>query len=263
MKLSVLQFQPKLLDVQENLSRLKALLEGIESDLVVLPELVTSGYVFASQAEVLSVAETIPEGISFKCFAELAKRRNFSLVYGFPERSGEQVYNSSILINPDGSYHIYRKIHLFDREKLFFQPGDKAFEVHSAKHGVKIGMMICFDWQFPEATRSLALAGAQIICHPANLVLPWCQEAMKLRSLENRVFSVTANRTGKEINGDAEVSFTGCSQIISPMGEILLRLTPDEEGAITIEIDETKALNKHISMRNDAFADRRPELYKL
>ncbi len=263
MKLTVVQFQPKLLDVQGNVARLLSILENVDSDLVVLPELVSSGYVFGSRAEVFGVAESVGEGHTYQSFAELARKRNTSIVYGFPERSGEVVYNSSVLINPDGSYYVYRKIHLFDREKLFFEPGDGIFEVHRAKHDVKIGMMICFDWQFPEAARSLALAGAQIICHPANLVLPWCQEAMKLRSLENRVFSITANRIGREVNGDASASFTGCSQILSPMGEVLLRLGNNEEAAVTIEINADRALNKQITGRNDAFADRRPECYRL
>ncbi|PKN73147.1 MAG: beta-ureidopropionase [Candidatus Cloacimonetes bacterium HGW-Cloacimonetes-3] len=263
MKVTVLQFQPKLLAVQDNVERLSPMLEGITSDLVVMPELVTSGYVFASLQEVRNVAESVPEGASFTRFAKLAQERNFSLVYGFPENDEGVFYNSSVLINPDGSYHVYRKVHLFDREKLFFQPGDKAFDVCVAKNGVTIGMMICFDWQFPEAARSLALAGAQIICHPANLVLPWCQEAMKLRSLENRVFSVTANRTGTEVNGNTKLSFTGCSQILSPLGEVLLRLSEDEEAAITIDIDVERALDKRITERNDAFKDRRPELYRL
>ncbi|MDY0152498.1 MAG: nitrilase-related carbon-nitrogen hydrolase, partial [Candidatus Cloacimonas sp.] len=172
-------------------------------------------------------------------------------------------YNSCALINPDGSYFVYRKIHLFNREKLFFQPGDAPFEVCNAKNGIKIGMMICFDWQFPEATRSLALQGAQIICHPSNLVLPWCQQAMKVRSLENRVFSITANRIGTEVNGDLAETFTGCSQILSIKGDVLASLEIADEGIATVEIDPQHALNKSISERNDAFNDRRPDLYTL
>jgi len=263
MKVTVVQFQPKLLAVDENITRLAAMLDKIDSDLVVLPELATSGYLFSSMKELKKVAESIPDGSAFKRFAKLAKERDFSIVYGFPEKCGDKVFNSSVLINPDGSYNTYRKIHLFDRETLYFSPGDKGFVVQNAKNNVKIGMMICFDWQFPEAARTLALAGAQIICHPSNLVLPWCQESMKLRSLENRVFSITANRTGKETIADAELNFTGCSQILSPLGEILVRLSTDEENTATIEIDETKALDKRISERNDAFADRRREFYKL
>lgn len=263
MKVSVLQYQPKLLDVDANLSRMENMLKGHETDLLVLPELATSGYLFGSSEEVFAVAETVPEGKSYKMFSALATKLDCSIVYGFPELSGDKVYNSCALVNPDGSYAVYRKVHLFDRETLFFSPGDKAFEVTEAKGGVKVGLMICFDWQFPEAARSLALQGAQVICHPSNLVLPWCQEAMKTRSLENRVFSITANRVGSDRHGELELEFTGCSQILSPLGEILVRLDRDEESIASVEIDEQRSTNKQVTKHNNAFADRRPEMYKL
>jgi len=123
--------------------------------------------------------------------------------------------------------------------------------------------MICFDWQFPEAARTLALAGAQIICHPANLVLPWCQQAMKIRCLENRVFAVTANRIGTELNAGEKVSFTGQSQILNTKGEVLSSLSVSQEGTITAEINPEEANNKTVTERNDAFKDRRPEFYNL
>jgi predicted amidohydrolase len=123
--------------------------------------------------------------------------------------------------------------------------------------------MICFDWQFPEAARSLALQGAEILCHPSNLVLPWCQEAMKTRSLENRIFSITANRVGTEVNGELSEHFTGQSQILSTKGEILIRLNDNEEGIYTVSIDPAKAADKTVTERNNAFSDRRAELYSL
>lgn len=263
MKVSVLQYQPKLLDTIFNLNRIQNMLQNVQTDLLVLPELATSGYLFSSLEEVQSVAETVPDGDSYRMFSSLAKRNNCSIVYGFPERCGDRVYNSCALVNPDGSYSLYRKIHLFDREKMFFSAGDTAFGVNTCKGGTSVGMMICFDWQFPEAARSLALQGAEIICHPSNLVLPWCQEAMKTRSLENRVFSITANRVGKDINGELELEFTGSSQILSPLGEILLRLGRDEETVMTIEIDVNRSHNKQVTQHNNAFTDRRPEMYRL
>ncbi len=168
-----------------------------------------------------------------------------------------------MLIMPDGRFYNYRKTHLFNREKLFFSPGDTGFQVFSILDNIKIGMMICFDWQFPEAARTLALAGAQIICHPANLVLPWCQQAMKIRCLENRVFAVTANRIGTELNAGEKVSFTGQSQILNTKGEVLSSLSVSQEGTITAEINSEEANNKTVTERNDAFKDRRPELYNL
>ena len=262
-RVSVLQFEPRLLDPKANLETLQSMLSGLETDLVVLPELALSGYVFASQDEVDAVSESIPEGPCFHALMGTAKTGNFSIVYGFSEKANGVCYNSSALINPDGSHYIYRKTHLFNREKLFFNPGDTGFKVFPAKHGVPVGMMICFDWQFPESARALALRGARIICHPSNLVLPWCQQAMITRSLENRVFSITSNRVGTERNGELEETFTGASQILSTKGEVLARLQTTGSGITTCEIDPDLAAVKTVTQRNDAFADRRPEFYQL
>jgi len=260
-RVSVLQFEPRLLDLSANLERLKQLLSGLETDLVVLPELCASGYVFLSRDEVASVSEEVPSGPAFGTFSSLAWERQCSIVYGFAERSGDRFFNSAALVNPDGSHYVYRKTHLFNREKLFFTPGDTGLNVFPAKNGVQVGLMVCFDWQFPEAARTLALKGAQIICHPSNLVLPWCQQAMITRSLENRVFSITSNRTGKESNGSESLDFTGQSQILGTKGEILVRMNENETGVRSCEIDPELALDKQVTPLNDAFKDRRPALY--
>lgn len=258
---SLLQYCPRVLDVDANLAQIESMLEGIETDLLVLPELAATGYVFASLDEVDRVAEAFPSGRSSQFFHDLAARKNISIVYGFTEKADGAYYNSAALVNPDGSHHLYRKVHLFDREKLFFTPGDRPFDIAAAKNGVQVGLMVCYDWQFPEAARSLALKGAQIICHPANLVLPWCQQAMLTRSLENRVFTITANRTGTETNAGISLSFTGQSQITGTKGEVLLRMDAVQEGIASVVIDPSLALDKSTTSRNDAFADRRPEMY--
>jgi len=268
MKVSVVQSEPKLLDKQHNLQLHSDLINSLETDLLVLPELCTSGYVFESEKQLLSIAEEAGTGESFAFFTALAERKNCSIVFGFPElestsNAKPRIFNSSALINPDGSWKIYRKTHLFNREKLFFSPGDTGFFVCEAKNKVKIGMMVCFDWQFPESARSLALQGAQLICHPSNLVLPWCQQAMKTRSLENRVFSITANRTGTEGEDQNRLTFTGASQILGTRGELLASLSITEPGVATVEINPELAENKEVTPLNNAFADRRPELYVL
>ncbi|MGI6197662.1 MAG: nitrilase-related carbon-nitrogen hydrolase [Candidatus Cloacimonadaceae bacterium] len=261
-RVSVLQYEPKFLKQEENLEVVKRMLNGLQTDLVVLPELALSGYVFVEMDEVMQIAESVPDGKCFQALLKVAKDNDFSIVYGFAERAGDLVYNSSALLNPDGSYHVYRKTHLFYREKLFFEPGDTGFAVYPAKGGVKIGMMICFDWQFPESARTLAMRGAQIICHPSNLVLPWCQQAMITRSLENRVFTITSNRIGTEINGDQQQTFTGAAQILGTKGEILARMETEGVGIETREIDPSLALDKSVSSLNGVFADRRPDFYE-
>ena len=263
MKVSVLQFEPRLLDKAYNLMRITDLLSSLKTDLVVMPELCTSGYVFSTKEEVYSIAEVSGKGEAFLALSNIATKNNCSIVYGYPEVDGDKLYNSSMLIMPDGDYDNYRKTHLFNREKLFFSPGDTGFQVFTTPAGVKIGMMICFDWQFPEAARTLALSGAQIICHPTNLVLPWCQAAMKIRSLENRVFTITSNRIGTETNAGVTISFTGASQVLNTKGELLANLPVNKEGIATAEINPLEANDKTITERNDAFKDRRPELYRL
>ncbi len=260
-RVAVVQFQPELLNSDQNLRRLEEKLNKVQVDLVVLPELVTSGYVFDNEEELKLVSEIVPNGKSVSFFRELSQAKEMSIVFGFPEFSNGTYYNSSLLVNPDGTYHLYRKVHLFLREKIFFTPGDIGFNVYPAKGGIQIGMMICFDWQFPEAVRTLALKGAQIICHPANLVLPWCQQAMIIRSLENRVFSITANRIGTESTINQTLTFTGQSQILGTKGEILKRLSQESEEVGMVEINPEDALDKTVTDMNNAFADRRPAFY--
>ncbi len=262
-RVSVLQFEPAYLNPRENIEKLTQLLRGLKTDLVVLPELCISGYLFRSREDVLATSEVVPTSEAFVALSNLAAEGDFSIVYGFAERDGDIFYNSAALLNPDGTYYVYRKTHLYYREKLFFTPGNTGLNVHPAKGGVKIGMMVCFDWYFPESARTLALKGAQILCHPSNLVLPWCQQAMITRSLENRVFSITSNRIGSEGEGEMKHSFTGMSQILATKGEILTRMEPTEVGIKTVEIDPALALDKNVSEVNEIVADRRPAFYEL
>jgi predicted amidohydrolase len=154
---------------------------------------------------------------------------------------------------------VYQKIHLFDREKLFFTPGGSLKVISTPE--AKIGIMVCFDWIMPEVSRCLALKGARIIAHPANLVLPWGQQAMKTRCIENRVFGVTANRIGMERRGTLNLTFTGQSQIVSPTGEVLVSAGDRSESLKVIEIEAEQADDKHVTPSNDVFADRFPRIY--
>ena len=120
------------------------------------------------------------------------------MVSGLNERDGDRLYNSAVLVGPEGYVGRYRKLHLFMNEKDYFQPGDAGLPVFDIG-ACKVGMLVCFDWQFPEAWRVLALKGADVICHPANLVLPGlAQRAVPIHALTNRVYVVTGNRTGTE-----------------------------------------------------------------
>ncbi len=261
-KVGVCQFKPELKQLEKNLEKMESLLKSFSADLIVLPELAASGYLFNSKEEVLDIAEDSNYGPTATLFKKLAKHNNTSYVIGFAEKAENGIYNSAMLVNPDASIHIYRKTHLFYEEKKWFIPGDTGFKVFGAKNNVKVGLMICFDWIFPESARSLALAGAQIIAHPANLVLPWCQQAMLTRSLENGVFSATSNRTGKEKNGEKVLDFTGMSQIVDTKGQIIHILNTVEESVFVTEINPVKSEDKDITEFNNLFLDRRTELYR-
>ncbi len=261
MKIGFLQFKPLFGQVESNLDKLSSMIEKApDFDLLVLPELANSGYVFSSKDELLKASETIPDGLFVKKLSEITQSRNSVIVCGICERKEENFYNSSVLIGPDGFIGKYQKIHLFDREKLFFQPGNgplKSFEVK----GMKIGMLVCFDWIFPEATRVLALEGIDILAHSANLVLPYSQTAMLARSIENRIFTITSNRTGTEENGGIELTFTGQSQITSPKMELLASAGVNTEEIRIVEIDIETARNKWLNERNNVLLDRRSTMY--
>jgi len=265
MKVGLLQFKPEFGNVDENIGKIQKLLRNKKFDLLVLPELPNSGYLFSSIDELNELAEEIPNGKFCAALINICKEKNAYIVSGICERSSECFYNSAVLVSPSGEIKTYRKLQLFSDEKLWFKPGDlplQACEIKGSNFGsVKIGMMVCFDWLFPEITRTLALKGAQIICHPSNLVMQYCQTAMFARALENHVFTITANRIGKDTNGGKELTFTGQSVILDPKGNYLYRGSDDKEECFIIEIDPSKALDKHVTKLNDVLEDRREEFY--
>mgnify|MGYP001480852078 CR=1 FL=1 len=120
----------------------------------------------------------------------MAKTVQGNIVAGLAECDGNALYNSAVVLGSGGVIGKYRKVHLFNTEKKFFQPGNLPLPVFDIG-GAKVGIMICFDWRFPETARTLALKGAQIVAHPSNLVLPHCPQSMIVRCLENRIFAVT------------------------------------------------------------------------
>jgi len=260
MRVGFIQFNPVFGDHAVNLETMKRLVSSVEADLIVLPELATTGYAFTSKEELSRIAEPFESSPSLDVLQAVAQERDCALVTGFGEIDGDRLFNSSALLTPDGDRKLYRKIHLFGAENLFFSPGDIPFAAHTFRD-VKLGMMICFDWFFPESMRTLALKGAQIICHPVNFVLPWGPKAMTVRSLENHVFSITANRYGTEARGVHSFKFIGMSQIVSTTGETLASAPGEGESATVVEIDPAQALNKRLNQFNNLFENRRPEFY--
>ncbi len=255
------QFRPSFGKVERNLNKVINTLNSIQADIIVLPELAFSGYHFADRSELEKLAENPADSPTLSALTAVCLQKNLFVVTGFAEKDKNKIYNSALLIGPQGLIHIYRKIQLFFREKEVFEPGNIPLQVHEVK-GIKLGMMICFDWIFPEIMRSLALQGADLICHPANLVLSYCQEAMKTRCLENGVFAITANRVGADRRPHGTLEFTGKSQIVAPKGDILHRSKTQREEIFIAEIDSLQARDKKMTELNDLFQDRRPMYYK-
>lgn len=258
LRLAVGQMEPRLTDAKESLSRVKVLLEDASDnsvDVLVLPELCNSGYVFQNKDEADAAAEEIPQGPMSSELLEWSKEGRM-VVAGICEKTDKGLYNSAGIFVDGEHITTYRKIQLFLDERSWFLPGEEEPPVVEF-NGNRFGVMICFDWAFPEITRVLTLKGAQVILHPANLVLPYCQDAMITRSIENRVFTASANRIGTE----REVRFSGHSQITSPKGKRLATLNGEEIGITWYDIDPSIADDKMITKRDHVIDDRRPALY--
>ena len=260
MKTAIVQTNPVFAEVKLNTQAALEIMESVDADLYVLPELFNTGYNFLDEKELAGLAET-SSGFTVKEMSAFAQRKPCYIVFGFAERT-DKIYNSSVIVGPGGLIGVYHKVHLFYREHLFFAEGNLGFPVFDLPIG-KIGMMICFDWIYPEAARTLTLKGAQLIAHPSNLVLPYCPDAMVTRCLENRIFTATVNRVGHENRGGIDLRFIGKSEIVSPRGEILTRLGDSEPGISMVDIDLSEADNKLATEYNHLLKGRKPSQYLL
>jgi predicted amidohydrolase len=259
MRVGFVQNNPKFGSVLENLDRVEALLEGHSADLFVLPELFATGYQFKDMEESSSLAELIPGGVTTSALTAIAKKINSYIIAGLAEIEGNKVYNSAVITGPNGYIGKYRKLHLFDTEKDCFAKGNLPLQVFDIADA-KVGVMICFDWRFPETARTLALMGADLIAHPSNLVLTHCPQAMITRCLENRIYAVTADRVGVE-NRMESLNFMGQSQVVDPNGNILYRASMTDEEVHVVLIDLKLSREKFLNPRNHIFNDRREDLY--
>lgn len=271
MRVGFVQFRPVRYDVAANVAQVRQLLAGVCADVLVLPEMANSGYLYAAPADLAPYTEPADgSGPFLGALSDLAKSSGGLIVTGLSEVAQAGLYNTAVAVNGQGVVAAYRKTHLFAGEKDLFLPGDTGFGVadYTAESGARarIGMMVCFDWYFPESARTLALRGAQIIAHPSNLVLPHCQTAMVTRCLENRVFAITTNRWGTEELGERALTFTGASQVLTPDGERVAQAPVAGDCVMVVEIEPREADNKRPSagsqLRNDLLRDRRPEMYQ-
>lgn len=263
---AVVQMAPVLGEVEVNLSRCVAELERAGADgcdLVVFPECALSGYMFDDPDAARRCAEHIP-GPSIDVLAQHCGRLGLHCVIGMLELAGDVLYNTAVLIGPQGLVGRYRKSHIacigVDR---FTTPGVEPYAVHDTPIG-RIGLQICYDWRFPEITRVLALAGADLIAHPTNspaAARDLAEFITRARAAENAVYFLTANRCGTE-NG---TEFFGWSQVVDPNGRRLVEAGSGEEmivAELDLELARRKAKEPNAGgYQVDLFGDRRPELY--
>jgi predicted amidohydrolase len=262
LRIGYFQFNPLFGKVNYNLRKVIQKLNNVSADIIVLPELAFCGYYFKDRNEVKSLAESVNQSSTLNSLKALCRQQDFYLVTGFAEKALDKYFNSALLIGPEGLLYVYRKLHLFNQEKNWFDQGDTPIEVHVIR-GIKLGMMICFDWIFPEVMRVLALKGADIICHPSNLVLNYCQNAMITRCIENNMYAITANRFGKDKRSHGVLNFTGRSQIVAPKGKLIHRAYAQREELYLAEVDVMQARDKSITPHNHLFNERRPEFYSF
>lgn len=238
---------------------------GAGASIIVLPELASSGYVFHDIEEARAAAER-PDGTTVTTWSRLARQYTVTIVGGFCEHGVDgNLYNSAVLVDEYGRRAVYRKAHLWDREKTIFTPGDDApIVVQSAGH--RIGVLICYDLDFAEWPRTAAMAGADLLCVPANW--PDYGQVREEQSMEliraraaasvNHVFVAACTRVGSERG----VAWVGQSAILDPEGWVLATADLDDGERILLASCELgTAANKRVSDNNDLLRDRRPDLY--
>lgn len=237
---------------------------GDGATVIVLPELVTSGYVFRSRDEAAASAIT-PDHAVFAGWAAEAARTGAAVVGGFAEIDERgRLYNSAAVVDASGVRAVYRKVHLWDREKLWFEPGDELPPVVETAFA-RIGVAICYDLEFPELTRYLALAGADLVAVPTNWPLverPAGERAPEVviamaAARTNRMAIACCDRTGTE----RDVEWTAGTTIIAVDGWPVA--VAGDADAATADMDLGAGRDKRLTELSDVLGDRRPDVYRL
>lgn len=240
---------------------------GRGARLIVLPELANSGYVFETRAEAFDLSEQAPDGETCKAWVKACERHDIYIVAGINEREGDLLYNSAVVLRPGGHVGTFRKVHLWNQENLFFEPGNKGFPVFRTPIG-RIGTGICYDGWFPETYRLCALQGADIVCVPTNWVpIPGQREGREAMANiltmaaahSNGIYIACADRIGTE-RGQP---FVGQSIIVEYTGwPIGGPASPDKEEIIIAEVNLADARRKrNWNEFNQPLRDRRTDVY--
>lgn len=269
-KVACIQMEPIVGQKEVNLKRSIELLEAAAAQgakLVVLPELCNSGYVFKDRAEAFALSEDVPNGPTTQAWMAVAKKHDLYIVAGICEREDNLLYNSAAIVGPDGHIGTFRKLHLWNEENLFFEPGNNGMPVFATPLG-RIACNICYDSWFPESFRLAALQGADIVCVPTNWVPIPGQKAGERAMANilimaaahcNSVFIAAADRIGTERGQPFEgqsliVSYTGW-----PIGD---PASKDKEEILYADINLAEARRKrNWNEFNQPLRDRRVDFY--
>ncbi len=267
---AALQFEPIIGETARNIERSLQLIDeaaDLGAELLVLPELADSGYVFETRKEAYALAAPASGSPAIRAWARSAAERGLHLVAGFCERDGAALYNSAAVIGPDGLLGVYRKTHLWAAEALFFERGDRGYPVFTTALG-RIAALICYDGWFPESWRLCALQGADIVCVPTNWVpMPGQRDDMPAMANllcmaaahSNSCFVAAASRVGVE-RGQP---FIGQSLIVDSSGWPVAGPASASEGQILLgrcnlaDARRTRKLNDF----NQILRDRRADVY--
>ena len=263
-RIAAVQFTPQHRNLEVNIESIAEFIRTTAADIVVFPEMATTGYYFRKPAELEGLA-LAHNDMRLQHLHQVAVQNNRIVVFGFPEHTSSALYNSAMIGGYGIAPSVYRKTHLFYHEKDVFTPGNNGFFVTRLLHlDCTIGTMICYDWRFPESSRVLALRGADVIVSPSNLVTELWPKVMPARAVENKVYLVVANRTGIETSGGGSVEFNGRSTIYNYNGDILSTVPAEvqDNQVIFADIRPEETRKKSFSAYNDIFADRRPDMYK-
>lgn len=262
MRVACVQFAPVFGNLDANTERIVTDIEQIDADVIVFPELATSGYFHVGHDEVTRIAEPLG-GPTTQRIIDTATHTGKVVVCGFAERDGEMMYNAALIAGKGiAQPRVYRKTHLFYKETLGFTPGNSGFFTVYIEHlDCTIGTMICYDWRFPESARALALQGADLIVCPSNLMTHIWRMAMPVRAFENKVYLAVANRTGAEHNAGEDVAFNGQSAVYGYNGSVLADAPAESDAIVIAELHPEQTRDKAFNSINDIFKDRREDMY--
>jgi N-carbamoylputrescine amidase len=270
LRIACLQMEPRVGEKAENVARGLELIRRAAAgaaNLVVLPELCNSGYVFETREEAYALAEEVPEGPTTRAWMDAAATHGLVIVAGITEREGDNLYNAAAIVGPKGFIGRYRKNHLWGAENLFFEPGNLGMPVFHIGAG-RIACAICYDIWFPETFRLAALQGADLLCVATNWV-PMPQQPSGLPVManilamggahSNSMFVAAADRVGVE-RGQP---FLGNSLIVSHTGWPLAGPASfDREEMIMADVNLADARRKRtLNEFNQLLRDRRTDVY--